>query len=299
MRFEQLKCIVEVANTGSITAAAKRLFISQQAVSMNIKQLEEELHCTLLIREKDGVSFSPKGQDTVQFAKKMLNDKEIFCNRMRQTEETDEIVQINICSISSVTNVVLPNVLDRMEAKQRKISLRITLKDELDALFHHVQNNQCDVGLLTFNKDELTERFVQYAVDLQMETLAIDEMAYVINKKTLNNDIAQITQEEFYSFRQSLYNIIPAERHLHSAESNSIVWSNDAEFHRAMLERKGTLVMMPGLAYQYFFSHKKYTSVTVEDMSEFPLLHAAVYRKDAPEYIKEFVNLIRLEMHMK
>jgi len=96
MRFEQLKCIVEVANTGSITAAAKRLFISQQAVSMNIKQLEEELHCTLLIREKDGVSFSPKGQDTVQFAKKMLNDKEIFCNRMRQTEETDEIVQINI-----------------------------------------------------------------------------------------------------------------------------------------------------------------------------------------------------------
>ena len=34
-------------------------------------------------------------------------------------------------------------------------------------------------------------------------------------------------------------------------------------------------------------------------MSEFPLLHAAVYRKDAPKYIQEFVNMIRLEMHMK
>ena len=43
MRFEDLNCLVAVAETGSITAAAKRIFISQQAVSANIKKLEEEL----------------------------------------------------------------------------------------------------------------------------------------------------------------------------------------------------------------------------------------------------------------
>lgn len=40
MRFEQLNCLVEIAETGSITAAAQKLFISQQAVSTSVKQLE-------------------------------------------------------------------------------------------------------------------------------------------------------------------------------------------------------------------------------------------------------------------
>ncbi|MBQ3120596.1 MAG: LysR family transcriptional regulator, partial [Peptococcaceae bacterium] len=79
MRFEDLNCLVAVADTGSITAAAKRVFISQQAVSANIKKLEDELQCTLLVREKDGVSLTSKGQETVVFARKMLEEKEEFC----------------------------------------------------------------------------------------------------------------------------------------------------------------------------------------------------------------------------
>jgi len=298
MQFEQLRCLVEVADTGSITAAAKRMYISQQAVSVKIKQLEEELQCSLLVREKDGVSLTQKGKETVAFAQKILAERDTFYNQIRNNAEVEKVT-IRVCSTSSVTNIVLPNVIDRMESKQRKVSLKIILEDELDALFSHVDGKQCDIGLLTFNRDELAERFIQFSGNLEMETLAIDNMVYVVNKKFLVSDVAKISKGVFYSSRQSLYNIIPAERHKDSAQSNSIVWSNDAEFHRAMLERKGTLVMMPGLAYQYFFSHKKYTSVTVEDMSEFPLLHVAVYRKDAPKYIQEFVNMIRLEMHMK
>ena len=43
MRFEQLRCLQEIAKTGSITSAAKNLFISQQAVSASVKHLEEEM----------------------------------------------------------------------------------------------------------------------------------------------------------------------------------------------------------------------------------------------------------------
>ena len=37
MRLEQLKCLLDIAHTGSITNTAQRLFISQQAVSKSIK----------------------------------------------------------------------------------------------------------------------------------------------------------------------------------------------------------------------------------------------------------------------
>lgn len=297
MRFEQLQCLVEVANTGSVTAAAKRLFISQQAVSANIKQLEDELGCTLLVREKTGVSLTVQGQGTLTFARKMLADKEALCNSICHVVQKEDLI-VRICSNSSVTNIVLPNVIDRMESKEKQCALKITLEDNLENLFESVKVHQYDIGLLTFNAQELHERFASYQAELDLALLVMDEMVGVLNKKFFHQEDMQIKKTELHSYRQSLYNIVPTNKYLNAAQTESMVWSNDAEFHRAMLERNNTMVLMPSLAYQYFFSNKKYIALPVEGV-EVPLIHAAVYRKDAPEYILDFVNMIRLEMHMK
>lgn len=296
MRFEDLNCLVAVADTGSITAAAKRVFISQQAVSTNIKKLEDELGCALLVREKDGVSLTAKGREAVEFARKILNEKESFCSRMRLTEQ-NESIPVRICSTSSVTNIVLPNVVDRIEAKGQKIFMKIAVEDELDVLFERLTNNECDIGLLTFNPEELQERFAAYQEELKLDVLVHDEMVAVFNKKFVSTDATELSKSESKKYRQSLYNIIPAKKYLSSAQRESTVWSNDAEFHRAMLERSGTMVLMPALAFQYFFHQKKYIALSL--YFEAPLVHAAVYRKDAPLHIQEFVDAIRLEMHMK
>lgn len=297
MRFEQLQCLVEVHNTGSITSAAKQLFISQQAVSANIKQLEEELGCTLLTREKNGVSLTAQGQETLIFAKKMLADKEALCNSLRHVEQGEDLM-VRVCSTSSVTNVVLPDVIDRMEAKNKRCSLKIMLEENLEDVFESVKTHQCDIGLFTFNAEELKERFVFYQSELNLELLAMDEIIGVLNKKFFHEESMQIKNTVLHTYRQTLYNIIPAHRNLVSAQQESIVWSNDAEFHKVMLERSNTIVLMPSLAYQYFFSSKKYIALPVEGVNV-PLIHAAIYRKDALEYIQNFVNLIRLEMYMK
>ncbi len=297
MQFEQLKCLIEVAETGSITAAAKKLFISQQSVSVKIKQLEEELQCALLIRGKDGVSLTPKGKETVIFAQKILEEKESFCTRIRQTEEIENLI-VKVCSVSSVINIVLPNVVDLMESKKKNCSLKIALKDNLDEVFEQVKSGESDIGLITFNAEALIENFMEYQTDLQLDLLVRDEMIGVLNKRFMNEEKLMISNADFKCRRLSIYNIIPSPIYLSNAQTDSMVWSNDSEFHRAMLERNGTIVMMPGLAHQFFFSNKKYVAVSVDGL-EIPLLHAAVYRKDAPAYIQEFVNLIRMEMHMK
>ena len=51
MRFEQLECLLAVEETGSFVGAAQKLFLTQQAVSMSMKQLEQELGQTILVRE--------------------------------------------------------------------------------------------------------------------------------------------------------------------------------------------------------------------------------------------------------
>ena len=50
------------AEEKSITAAAKRLFLSQPSVSRSVARLEEELGCRLFVRGKKGVQLTPEGE---------------------------------------------------------------------------------------------------------------------------------------------------------------------------------------------------------------------------------------------
>lgn len=63
MTFLQIKYFVETAKENSYTRTAKNLFVSQQAVSKQIKALEQELGFKLF--ESEGKNFSlPKGEES-------------------------------------------------------------------------------------------------------------------------------------------------------------------------------------------------------------------------------------------
>ncbi len=297
MRFEQLNCLVEIAETGSITAAAQKLFISQQAVSTSVKQLEQELGQTLFVRNKSGISFTAKGEETVNFARKILADKEEFVSRMRM-EEDEETIEMKVCSTSSVTNIVLPDIIEKLDAKQIPISLRISLKDDIAEVFESLRTEDANLGLLTFNAEYLPQKFAAYQEELQLEILARDELVAVVNKRFCKDVVAQIPREALSDYRYSIYNVIPIDSMLESAKNTSVVWSNDVDFHRRMLEQKRTLVLMPGLAYQYFFSGKKYVALPLEE-NETPLIHAAVFRKDASPAVRDFASMVHLELCIK
>ncbi len=57
MNLQQLRYAVEVAKTGSITAAAKNLYMGQPNLSKNIRELEAELGITLFERTARGVRW--------------------------------------------------------------------------------------------------------------------------------------------------------------------------------------------------------------------------------------------------
>ncbi|OBY25188.1 LysR family transcriptional regulator [Leisingera sp. JC1] len=63
-----LRTFVEVASTGSFAAAAKRLFVTQSAVSLRIQRLEEELGQPMFTRSKAGAELTPAGTEFERFA---------------------------------------------------------------------------------------------------------------------------------------------------------------------------------------------------------------------------------------
>ena len=60
--LDSYKIFCTVVKTGNMSAAAKELYISQPAVSMAVKQLEEKLGSPLLIRTTKGVRPKPEGE---------------------------------------------------------------------------------------------------------------------------------------------------------------------------------------------------------------------------------------------
>jgi len=301
MRLEQLKCLADIAQTGSISSTAQRLFITQQAVSKSIKQLEKELGVEILLRSNAGVSITEIGQEVVVFAQQVLAEEASLQEKILHHQRVQKKVKetsMNICSTSSVVNIVLPNIISCWNGQQKHVSFSITMTDRLEVVLEQVQNGESQVGLVSINEWELQRKFAAVQEELCYMLLARDEMVVVMDKRFYKGSLDYVSMEYYMSHSKTLYNIVPVEELRRGAIDTTIVCSSDADFHRSMLEKTGALVLMSGLARQYFFNSKKYIALSLENVDA-NLLHVAIYRKDANSQVKELAQMIRREMHVK
>ena len=61
MTLQQLKYVVTVAEKGTLSDAAKELFVSQPALTKAIKELEDEMNVSIFNRTNKGVIVSLEG----------------------------------------------------------------------------------------------------------------------------------------------------------------------------------------------------------------------------------------------
>ncbi|ALN93932.1 LysR family transcriptional regulator [Lysobacter gummosus] len=88
--LEQLKAFVAVAEAGSISGGAGRVFRSQSAVSEQIQKLEASAGAPLLLRSRNGVALTPAGERLIGHARQMLALGELALhdvrNELRRTD---------------------------------------------------------------------------------------------------------------------------------------------------------------------------------------------------------------------
>ena len=88
MDFKQLRSFVAVADCGSFTQAAAKLYASQPTVSAHIRQLEEELHETLFLRTTKSLAITPRGRELYDYAVHVLDLQEQLMRAWAQDERT-------------------------------------------------------------------------------------------------------------------------------------------------------------------------------------------------------------------
>ena len=78
MTLAQLKYVVTVAKAGTMTEAAKELFISQPSLTKSIKELEKEMHVRIFDRTNKGIVVSKDGEEFLAYARQVLEQAELL-----------------------------------------------------------------------------------------------------------------------------------------------------------------------------------------------------------------------------
>jgi DNA-binding transcriptional LysR family regulator len=72
MTLQQLKYIIKTVECGSISEAAKQLFISQPSLSSAIRELENELGIEIFSRSAKGITLSTDGAEFLSYARQVV-----------------------------------------------------------------------------------------------------------------------------------------------------------------------------------------------------------------------------------
>lgn len=124
MTLKQLKAFLVLARTLNYANAADELCLSQSALSLSIKTLEEELGGKLFKRNTRRVDITTEGLSLIPYAKKLLANWEDMEKDVKQRFKLHRGT-LNIASMPFATHAVLPAVMHEFSKQHPNISFSI------------------------------------------------------------------------------------------------------------------------------------------------------------------------------
>lgn len=163
MKIEQLKVVLEVLTAGSISAAAKKLDISQPSVSRIVKGVEKELGVTLFDRFADGIHLTENGEKLLPHIEQVVQSFSALTREARNfsvelcSEALNEAVELNVTISPIVLDSIMGPALEKLDQELTGARLKIHLLDcinpnELDKLplfdlyiGHNIENSLSNI----------------------------------------------------------------------------------------------------------------------------------------------------------
>lgn len=160
MNLQQLTTFCTVLSEGSMTAAAEKLFLTQPAVSQQIRNLEEELSVNLLVRGVRQVKPTLQGQLLFDYAKRILHlthQAEVAIHTMSQEISGD----LKIGTINSIGLYLVSPIIGMFLKHNTKMKLKLTYGTG-EKLIQEMRAGSIDMVVLPDLKSEYGIEFQNY-----------------------------------------------------------------------------------------------------------------------------------------
>ena len=145
MNLQHLEYLIEIENCGSISKAARRLFVTQPYLSRILKEVESEYGITVFTREKTGITPTDSGRLFLDMARDLLDDAGNFQRIFRERADHYRL-RVSACTCSHPNDAFI-----RMVKSIPDIPLRFSYRESSPRIvIGDVYSNRADVGVLMY-----------------------------------------------------------------------------------------------------------------------------------------------------
>lgn len=208
MTLQQLRYVTAVAETGTITEAANRLYISQPSLTNAIHELEKEMSVVIFNRTNKGITLSKEGEDFLGYARQVLEQAAILEDRYKGSGGGKKQFCVSTQHYSFAVNAFV-DLIKTYGQEEYDFSLRETQTYEI---IEDVAKMKSEIGILfqnDFNEAVIGKLLKSH--DLEFHLLFVAKPHVFISRKHPLAEKNVITNEEleqypYLSFEQGEHN---------------------------------------------------------------------------------------------
>ncbi|WP_127586420.1 LysR family transcriptional regulator [Paenibacillus koleovorans] len=172
MTLQQLKYVLTIVSCGSISEAAKRLFISQPSLSSAVKEIEQEVGIEIFLRTSKGIVLSSDGAEFLSYARQVVEQAELLEQRYMNLKPSKKLFSISTQHYAFAVQAFV-SLLKELNVDEYECTLRETRTYEI---FDDVRNMRSEVGIIYLT--EFNRKVIQKLLrenDLQFHPLFVAE----------------------------------------------------------------------------------------------------------------------------
>lgn len=149
MNIRHLRIFVAVFQYGSMTLAAKHLFISQPSISLAIAELEEYYGIKLFDRISQRLYITHAGEHLLQYAQHVIGLLDEMDNNVKNW---DSIGEFRIGASITIGNYLIPELIPRFQKRYPDLKIRVSIFNS-ERIEQLILENKIDLGFVEYVSD--------------------------------------------------------------------------------------------------------------------------------------------------
>ena len=197
MTLTQLRYIITVANSGSMSEAARSLFIAQPSLSASVKELETEIGMELFRRTNRGISLTPEGEEFIGYARQVVEQYELMESKYIDQTTVKKKFSVSMQHYTFAVNAFV-EMVKQFGMNEYEFAVR---ESRTYDVIEDVSNFKSEIGILyvnDFNRKVLEKMFKERDLEFH-EILNCHIYVYLAKNHPLANK-KLITMQELQDY---------------------------------------------------------------------------------------------------
>lgn len=298
MTLKQIIYIANVAKYGSISEAAKKLYVSQPSLSVAIKRVETEYGITIFERSGKGVTISHAGEEFLKDIKQIAEYSEILDKKYCENSK----YKMMFCVASMHYEFALEAFLKLWNEMQDEYNLGFLECKTLEVI-ENVEKGIADIGIISFSKvnssvilNEMKNRGIVYHKLMQKTPHVYIREGHPLSEKEniLWEDLRDYPALTFYQGIDKSINF--SNELIFPTNSNKVIYISDTSALKTMLMSSDAYIVATGITSYTAFFEKILVKPIVEEKS-INIVWISREKSNYSDMDRKYIEFLRKTIH--